>query len=181
MISSFPGISQTLHLTRTQSTQTLARQLAEDGAPAGTLIWADAQTAGRGRMQRRWTSPLGGLYFSLILRPDFAPTRLADFSLAAGQAISQALTQLTKAAFAVKPPNDILGVKNGIPKKVCGILAEASGRSQKLDWLVVGIGVNVNAQPGLSSATSLKALTGRSWPLEKVLAAVLPALQAAAK
>jgi BirA family biotin operon repressor/biotin-[acetyl-CoA-carboxylase] ligase len=170
---SFPGASQVLHLAETESTQTLARALAEGGAPDRTLVWADRQTAGRGRMKRAWKSPEGGLYFSLVLRPRFAPSRLADFSLATGAAIAGALQKLTGQPFAVKPPNDVYSA-GPRPGKVCGILAEASGSARKLDWLVVGVGVNVNARPKIGRAQSLKSLTGRAWPVEDVLRAVLP-------
>ena len=78
------GTSQVLRLSVTDSTQAVARFLAEQGAPDRTLVWADRQTAGRGRLKRRWDSRLGGLYFSLILRPAFPPSRLAALSLARG-------------------------------------------------------------------------------------------------
>jgi BirA family biotin operon repressor/biotin-[acetyl-CoA-carboxylase] ligase len=170
-----PGISQVLHLAEAESTQTLARALADGGAPDRTLVWADRQTAGRGRMKRKWKSPEGGLYFSLVLRPRFAPSRLADFSLATAAAIAEALEKLTKSPFAVKPPNDVYSAGER-PGKVCGILAEASGSPRKLDWLVVGVGVNVNARPRIGRAASLKSVTGRAWAVEDVLRAVVPIL-----
>lgn len=167
-----PDISQVLHLAEAESTQTLARALADGGAPDRTLVWADRQTAGRGRMKRKWKSPEGGLYFSLVLRPRFAPSRLADFSLGTAAAISGALEKLTGASFAVKPPNDVYSA-GPRPGKVCGILAEASGSPRKLDWLVVGVGINVNARPKIGRAASLKSVTGRSWPIDDVLRAVM--------
>lgn len=173
MTSSRLGARQVLHLAQTESTQTLARALAEGGAPDRTLVWADRQTAGRGRMKRKWKSPEGGLYFSLVLRPRFAPSRLADFSLTTAAEIAKALGKLTGEPFAVKPPNDVYSA-GPRPGKVCGILAEASGTPRKLDWLVVGVGVNVNARPKIGKATSLRSLTGRAWPVEDVLRAVLP-------
>ncbi len=175
------GIAQVLHLERADSTQTLARALADGGAPAGTLVRADRQAAGRGRLARRWQSPAGGLYFSLILRPAFAPKRLADFSLRAGAELARSLERLTGTSLAVKPPNDVYSAGPGKPRKLCGILAEAAGTTSTLEWLVVGVGVNVNARPGLSTAVSLKTLTGRAWPLDQVLAAAVAALQRAAK
>jgi|SRR5579883_167484 len=168
-----PGVSQVLRLAETESTQTLARALAEGGAPERTLVWADRQTAGRGRMKRRWKSPEGGLYFSLVLRPRFPPSRLAAFSLATAEAIAKALEKLTRQPFAVKPPNDVYSA-GWRPGKVCGILAEASGSPRKLDWLVVGVGVNVNARPRIGNAQSLKNMTGKTWPVEGVLRAILP-------
>jgi len=165
-----PGISQILHLPVTDSTQTVARFLAEQGAPHGTLIWADRQTAGKGRLKRKWQSAPGGLYISLILRPDFPPSKLADLSLATADAAARAVRELTGTLTAIKPPNDVYAVKNGKARKVCGILAEASGDSHKTDWLALGVGINVNNKPGLASATSLKALDGKTRDVAKVLA-----------
>jgi BirA family biotin operon repressor/biotin-[acetyl-CoA-carboxylase] ligase len=154
----------------TDSTQNVARFLAEQGAPHGTLVRADRQTAGKGRLERKWESKPGGLYFSLILRPDFAPSKLADLSLATGEAAARALQGLAGIETAVKPPNDVYAIKNGKARKICGILAEASGGERKTDWLVVGVGINVNNKPALASATSLKALDGKTRNLETVLA-----------
>ncbi|MEK7383192.1 MAG: biotin--[acetyl-CoA-carboxylase] ligase, partial [Elusimicrobiota bacterium] len=75
------GVSRLVRLRSVSSTQTVARRLAEQGAADGTLVWSLRQTAGRGRMRRRWRSGPGGLYVSWLLRPKFSPTRLADFSL----------------------------------------------------------------------------------------------------
>ena len=174
-----PGIAQMLRLTSTDSTQAVARFLADQGAPDRTLVWADRQTAGRGRLQRRWTSRPGGLYFSLILRPDFPPSRLADLSLAAAAAAAEALA-FTGISTAVKPPNDVIGSLGRRSGKVCGILAEASGDSRSVDWVVLGVGINVNnAASGIKGAASLKGLTGRPWEPAEVLHAFLKSFAAA--
>ncbi len=86
-----------MRLKSVDSTQTEARRLAAAGAPDGTLVWADRQTAGRGRMDRRWKSAAGGLYVSWLLRPKFAPERLAELSLAVGEALAEALRALPSA------------------------------------------------------------------------------------
>jgi BirA family biotin operon repressor/biotin-[acetyl-CoA-carboxylase] ligase len=153
----------------TDSTQSVARFLAEQGAPHGTIVRADRQTAGKGRLERKWESKPGGLYFSVILRPDFPPSKLAELSLAAGEAGARAIRALSGAEVAVKPPNDVYAVKNGKARKICGILAEASGGEKKTDWLVLGVGINVNNKPALASATSLKTLDGKTRDLSKVL------------
>lgn len=169
-----PGISSLLRLPRTDSTQDVARLLADKGAGDRTLVWADSQVSGRGRLKRKWESPEGGLYFSLILKPHFAPTRLADLSLASAQAAAAALERHAGIAAKVKPPNDVLAVKNGSAKKICGILIEAAGGSRELEWVVVGVGINVNVTPrGQPEASSLKELTGRSWDLTEVLSSFL--------
>ena len=169
----FPGVSQVLHLAVTDSTQTVARFLAEEGAPHGTLVWADAQTGGRGRMKRRWKSAPGGLYFSLILRPRFAPSRLAELSLRTAEAAATSLSRQAGIETLIKPPNDVYAVKNARARKICGILAEASGDSRKTDWVALGVGINVNNAPGLPTATSAKAMTGKTWDLPAVLRSFL--------
>ncbi|MBI3550969.1 MAG: biotin--[acetyl-CoA-carboxylase] ligase [Elusimicrobia bacterium] len=172
-----PGISQVLHLPVTDSTQTVARFLAEQGAPHGTLVWADRQTSGKGRLERKWKSAPGGLYISLILRPDFPPSRLAELSVRAAEAAALALSGLGGIETAVKPPNDVYALKNGRARKICGILAEASGDSRKTDWIVLGVGVNVNNKPALATATSLKSLTRKPWKAAEVLAGFMVEFQ----
>ena len=164
-----PGVTQLLRLSETDSTQTVARFLAEQGAQDGTLVWADRQTAGRGRMSRKWDSRPGGLYVSLILRPDFPASRLAGLSIATAKAAAESISELTGIHTAVKPPNDVYAISDGKARKVCGILAEASGGSRRLDWVVVGVGVNVNNKVKLPTAASLKGLTGREWVVAEVL------------
>jgi BirA family transcriptional regulator, biotin operon repressor / biotin---[acetyl-CoA-carboxylase] ligase len=168
------GVRRLVRLGETDSTQTVARRLADEGAPDGTLVWALSQSKGKGRMGRRWRSAPGGLYVSWLIRPKFAPERLADFSLACGAAAAAALRELGVREPAVKPPNDVLALgADGKFRKVCGILCEASGDSSRLDWLVVGVGVNVDNDPPLKRATSLKALTGRRTGLEPALSALM--------
>jgi BirA family biotin operon repressor/biotin-[acetyl-CoA-carboxylase] ligase len=173
-----PGITDLRRLAVTASTQDLAKDLARGGARDATLVWALRQTRGRGRLARRWLSGAGGLYFSLILKPAFPPSRLADFSLMTAEAASEALESLTGLHMEVKPPNDVMTRDpKGVLRKVCGILAEACGGAASLDWLVVGIGVNVNNSPRLPKdalpASSLRKLTGHAWELETVLGAFL--------
>src|SRR5208282_2185345 len=119
-----------LHLTETESTQDLGKGMAQDGSPEWTLILAERQTQGRGRIGRRWTSPKGGLYFSLILRPHVSPKRLGELSLGAAEAAARAVISVSGLETAIKPPNDVLARPRSTPqpwKKVCGILVEASG------------------------------------------------------
>ncbi|MHB2026718.1 MAG: biotin--[acetyl-CoA-carboxylase] ligase [Elusimicrobiota bacterium] len=174
-----PGISSALKLPQIDSTQSLARALAESGAPDGTLVWADLQTQGRGRMERAWESQKGGLYISLILRPAFAPSRLAIMSLGAAKAAAGALARLASIETYVKPPNDVYArAKNGNPSgKISGVLAEAAGNSERVEWVVLGVGINVNNAPRVSTAASLKSLTGKSWSIPLVLREFLSDLQ----
>jgi len=174
------GVRRLVRLDETASTQTDARRLAGEGAPDGTLVWALRQSAGKGRMGRRWRSAPGGLYVSWLIRPTFPPERLAEFSLACGAAAAATLRELGVPEPAIKPPNDVLARgADGKFRKVCGILCEASGNSSRLDWLVVGVGVNVDNDPPLRRATSLKALTGRLTGLEPALRALMRRLSRA--
>src|SRR2546430_15855128 len=88
-----PGVTRLVRLPTVDSTQAVARRLADEGAPDGTLVWALEQTAGKGRMGRRWRSAPGGLYASWLLRPKFSPDRLAELSLACGQALAEAMRE----------------------------------------------------------------------------------------
>lgn len=168
-------IASVLRLREAESTQDLAKAMAEQGAAEGTLVRADRQTGGRGRLDRVWKSPEGGLYFSLILRPRFAPAKLAEFGLMAGECVARALEKTTGIRAAIKPPNDVL--IDG--RKVCGILCEAAGGARGLAWLVLGVGINVNNKAPQAAATSLRAVTKKSWPLDAVLDAVVADLSRA--
>ncbi len=173
------GVNRLVRLQSVNSTQTIARRLAEEDAPDGTLVWALSQTAGRGRIGRRWSSAPGGLYASWLLRPYFAPDRLGAFALACGEALAAALRDFG-ASIAVKQPNDILALcPDGKARKLCGILCEAAGDSQRLHWLAIGFGVNVNNKPPLSKAVSLRLLTGRRVGIPIVLKAAMACLDRA--
>lgn len=174
-----PGVRRLVRLERVDSTQAVARRLAGEGAPDGTLVWARAQTAGKGRMGRRWRSAPGGVYASWLLRPRFAPDRLAELSLACGEALAEALRGFGVRT-AVKPPNDVLALcPDGKARKLCGVLIEAAGGERGLDWVVIGFGVNADNAPPLARATSLKALLGRPVGPEAVLRAAMSRLSRA--
>ncbi len=140
------------------STNDEAVGLAAAGAGAGTLVWARTQTKGRGRRGRSWSSPEGNLYLSLILRPGREARRAAELAFLAAIAIGEGIAPLIPASVAVryKWPNDVL--LNG--RKVAGVLLETSlGPKGGLDWLVIGVGVNVLSFPKRTGypATSLVA------------------------
>ncbi len=122
------------------STSILAKKLASDGTEAGTIIIAGKQTAGKGRMGRKWESPPGGLWFSIILRPDLPLTKLPLLSLAFAVAIAEGIEQHTGETCQVKWPNDVI-LKN---KKVAGILLEINSSADDKQELILGIGVNLN-------------------------------------
>ncbi|UCC73654.1 MAG: biotin--[acetyl-CoA-carboxylase] ligase [Gemmatimonadota bacterium] len=151
--------------SRIDSTNTLGVELAEENAPAGTIILADEQTAGRGASTRRWHSPKGaGLYLSLIMRPKEVPNPLL-VPLLAGLAAARAIDGLVRgAAVGVKWPNDLV-VAN---RKVGGVLSEGSWAGTRPKYIVLGIGVNVHQKatdfpPALrDSAISLDIAAGRT-------------------
>ena len=145
-------------LDEVDSTNDEARRLAEGGAEEGTLVWGLSQRKGRGRHGRDWASPEGNLYLSLLLRPDCPPREAAQLSFVAAMALTGALNMLVAPHSQIdfKWPNDVL--LNGA--KVAGILLEASTTGpDALDWLIVGMGVNVaNAPEGATfPATALRA------------------------
>ena len=147
-----------------ESTNTEANRLARNGAPEGTLIVADAQTSGRGRLGRSWASPPGnGLYLSIILRPSCPPAWLPGLTLTAGVAVASAIQQ-TRVRPRLKWPNDILVAG----RKVGGILAEAFFDKRRIDFAILGIGINVNTEgPELpvsvrNLATSLRLSLGKA-------------------
>ncbi len=123
------------------STNTRAKQLAEEGYPSGTLVVAEQQNAGRGRRGRNWESPRGtGIFMTLMLRPEIYPDNASMLTLVAALAVSKAITKCTDRPAGIKWPNDI--VMNG--KKVCGILTEMSAQFDYVDYIVIGIGINVH-------------------------------------
>lgn len=152
-----PPAYRLVALETVDSTNEEAKRLARQGAPDKTLVWAISQTAGRGRSGRVWSSPRGNLYLSLILRPACAAARAVELGFVAAVALGEALrAEAGDLPFAFKWPNDVL--LRG--RKLAGILIEAdSGSSTALDWLVLGVGVNVASHPTGTefSATSLKA------------------------
>ena len=161
--------------TVTASTNILAKAFAAEGAPEGSVVVADSQSGGRGRMGRTWVSPPGvNLYFSLILRPPVPSVRVPQLTLLVAVAIHQALCKLSADLVAmIKWPNDIL--VNG--KKLCGVLCEMQSEPDFTHFVVVGIGININQSefPALlqDSATSLFLERGRLFSRPELLASVL--------
>ena len=157
------------------STNDRLKALARGGAPEWTAVLADVQTGGRGREGRAWASPPGGLYLSVLLRPRFAKAGLLP--LAAGVAVAEAAAELGVAT-ELKWPNDVLA--SG--RKLAGILAEAASGPAGVEWVVLGLGVNVALEaaavpPEIAGAvTSLAAEGAEPRPILEVAAAVLARL-----
>jgi BirA family transcriptional regulator, biotin operon repressor / biotin---[acetyl-CoA-carboxylase] ligase len=159
------------------STNTYAMAQGEAGAPDGSVYFADEQTAGRGRGTHEWSSPPGsGLYASVLLRPRIAPADVLWLSLAAGLAVRNAVQQVTSLACDLRWPNDLLFES----RKFCGILTELNAEVTRVRHLVIGIGINVHQsqfpEELRSVATSLHIETGRDWPRQDLLVALLQSL-----
>lgn len=172
-----PFAGKLVYFPRIHSTNELAMNQADQGAPAGTVYLADEQTAGRGRAGHVWQSaPGSGLYVSVLLRPRLSPADILWLSLAAGLAVRDAISQTASLAADIRWPNDLLLGK----RKVCGILTELNAEVTRVRYTVVGIGVNVHHEsfsPELAPiATSLFLETGRSWPRQELLIALLQSL-----
>lgn len=129
------------HFLETGSTNDAARQLAELGAPEGTLVLAEKQTQGRGRLGRTWLSETGaGIYASILLRPRLKPRDAAVLTLVAAVAASEAIGQVCGLTTDIKWPNDLL--LSG--RKCCGILSEMQAERDEIRYVIVGTGINVN-------------------------------------
>jgi len=156
---------KTIHyLESTDSTQKVAHRLAQEGCPDGTLVIAEEQTNGRGRLARVWHSPkYTGIWMSLVLRPKLPPAKAPQFTLIAAVAVAQAIEDVCKISPDIKWPNDLL--LNG--KKITGILTELQADSDKIDAIIMGIGMNVNQKEAdfpielHDIATSLAIETGK--------------------
>ena len=173
------------------STQERARELAREDAPHGTLVISKVQTGGRGRLGRRWRSPAGGLWLSLVLRPGISTRVAARTTQAAAVGVAKALRECGVEAL-IKWPNDLL--VDG--RKICGILAESSvesvpvaakrvrpGAERPVDFVALGVGLNANVEPqdlGVSDReiTTLRYELGRDVDLLDLLESLLSHLDA---
>ena len=159
------------------STNDEARQLAQQGAADRTVILAERQTAGRGRYSRQWESPYGNLYASFVFRPPLLPRYAAQIGYVAAVAVHDTVAALIgrPAKVACKWPNDVL--VDGA--KIAGILPESSiGADGSLEWIVLGIGINVVSAPAdvVRPATSFLEQGGAGLDTGRVLAVLCPAL-----
>ena len=168
-----------IFLREAGSTIDVAKQLADYGAEEGTAVIAEVQTAGRGRMERRWISPKGGLYLSVILRPKISPKKAVRLVFLFGLAVAEILHELYGMTVETKWPNDVL--VNG--KKICGILTEMNTTGEKVNYVIAGIGVNANFGEKVfpeelrKAATSLENELGRKVELEELFKALLGKLE----
>jgi len=189
-----------LTLPRTGSANDVARELAARGAPEGTVVVADEQVAGRGRMGRHWLAPPGTcLLCSILFRPDLHPTQAQRLTQLCSLAAADAVEQVAGLRVSIKWPNDLVipdsksevsgsrsqvsGLGSWKWRKLGGILTESGVMGQRLEFVVVGIGVNVNVEPEVlptlaPDATSILAETGQRADRAALLATLLENVEA---
>jgi BirA family biotin operon repressor/biotin-[acetyl-CoA-carboxylase] ligase len=167
------------------STNDVAKQLATEGAAEGTVVIADEQTAGRGRLERRWVAPPGTcLLCSLLFRPALLPAQAHRLTMLCSMAAADAIQEIAGLSVALKWPNDlIVKAQSQGWCKLAGILTESGMTGDALDVVIVGIGINVNvpeeALPALDPhATSILAESGREIDRAELLAALLAGVEA---
>jgi len=160
----------------TASTNDVIEKLARDGVREGVVVFAESQTRGRGRLGRKWVSPpRRGLWFSVLLRPDLRPQEVTRLTVASSTALRRAIQSQTGLKPQIKWPNDIL-IRG---RKVAGILTELSAEVDCVKYVILGIGVDVNLNPGdllpelRKQATSLKAELGHAVPRPALAVAIL--------
>jgi len=168
-----------IHYGSTDSTSNKARELAESGEPEGTVVISETQTEGKGRSGKTWDSEAyKGIWMSIILRPDVDMSSVAMVTQIGCAAVGTVMDTLI-GGIQIKWPNDVL--VNG--KKFCGILTESSGEADKTDYVVLGIGINVNQTendfpaPLDKTATSIKIETGKDISRQRLVSDILYAFE----
>ena len=169
---------KTVHFAReTDSTNLWIKRLAKEGAPEGTLALAEFQSAGRGRLGRSWEVPEGtSVMMSILLRPKFEPQYAPTLTLVMGMAVAKAVKKLGFDV-SIKWPNDVV-VSH---KKICGILTEMGVRDGKIDYAVIGVGLNVNIkefpEEMVDKATSLYLESGKEFDRSQIPGLVMEAFE----
>jgi BirA family biotin operon repressor/biotin-[acetyl-CoA-carboxylase] ligase len=168
----FPGLEERIHyFSEIGSTMDAARILARKGAKEGTIVIAEVQADGRGRLNREWLSPKGGIYFTIILRPRISPAYAPRINLMVSIAVAATIRKLFGIKAGLKWPNDVL-IEG---RKVCGILAEMNAEMDVVNFVNVGIGINANTSvPQFEkTAISLKDALGREISRKEFLRVLL--------
>jgi BirA family biotin operon repressor/biotin-[acetyl-CoA-carboxylase] ligase len=174
------GRNKIFHFSTISTTTELAREEAQKGCEEGTLVVAEEQTGGRGRLGRTWYSPrYKGIFLSLVLRPQVNPNEVSQVTMIASVALALAIKKETGVAAGIKWPNDLL-VQG---KKVCGILADLNAEMDRVNYLVLSAGINTNHEPDdfhedlKDTATSLKIETGRPVDRARLVRACLESFE----
>lgn len=172
-VETLPGIRRIVMLESAPSTQDVARELAMEGDMESTLVLALTQEAGKGRMGRTWESGPGGIYMTLVLQPSIGLRFLADLSVLAGRVTADTLGQLYGLSTRVKHPNDVYVLHPEKRKylKIAGVLTESSSINRTSNWILLGIGVNLNNKVSLPTACGVSDILGKEVPREEFLRA----------
>jgi len=172
-LETLPGIKKLVLLESATSTQEVARELALQGDMEGTLVLALSQSAGKGRMGREWESGRGGVYMTLILQPLIGLKFLGELSVLAGSVAALTLKQLYGLNTRVKLPNDIYALHPQKNKylKIAGILTESASINKTPNWILLGIGVNLNNAVSLATAVSASDILKKEVSREEFLQA----------
>lgn len=157
------------HFHQVDSTNRVAKDLAAEGAPEGTIVLAEEQSQGKGRMNRHWHSPPGGIWMSIILRPKLPPYQVQGITLVASVAVVEAIKEVTGLTPQIKWPNDIYIRGN----KVCGILTEMQGEMDQVRNIVIGIGLNANNEANDKESNNKDAKESKDTESERYSAASL--------
>ncbi|MEM2102974.1 MAG: biotin--[acetyl-CoA-carboxylase] ligase [Candidatus Bathyarchaeia archaeon] len=164
---------------KVSSTNTVAKQQALDDAREGTTIIAETQTRGKGRLNRPWISPIGGIWLTIILRPQITIKDALKITLTTAVAVAKTLYGMFNLKAEIKWPNDVL-VDN---RKVCGILTETSSRKNNVDFVVAGIGINANFDSKMlpeelqTIATTLKEVLKKEIDREQLICHLLKEIE----
>jgi BirA family biotin operon repressor/biotin-[acetyl-CoA-carboxylase] ligase len=173
-----------ISLPSTGSTNDVLKELAARGVPEGTVVVTDEQTAGRGRLSRRWFAPRGtSLLLSILFRPSLDLRRASWLTMLSSLSATDAVRQTSGLEVVLKWPNDLIVEGEGDWRKLAGVLTETGLVGEQLEFVVVGIGINVNVEPGdlsalAQNATSILAETGQEVDRGALLAALLEGVEA---
>jgi BirA family biotin operon repressor/biotin-[acetyl-CoA-carboxylase] ligase len=170
-LDTLPGVAKIVCLDEVDSTQAVARELALEGTAQKTLVLANTQTAGRGRLGREWESSQGGLYMTLLLTPQTDLKFLPDLSVLCGEAVAETVTAIYGIKTRIKKPNDVYAFHPRKKKwlKLAGILTESASINKAPNWLLLGMGINLNNHVTLPTAVSVKAIKGSGVSREEFL------------
>ncbi|MGD8345391.1 MAG: biotin--[acetyl-CoA-carboxylase] ligase [Desulfobacterales bacterium] len=168
--------SKIIYHAELASTMDAAKELARKGCPNFTAVIAGRQTGGRGRLNRQWSSEKGGLYFTMVLRPDLPPVLSFRVGFLASLTLARILNEMFGIDVRVKWPNDLLVDEC----KICGMLSELEAEADRLTFINIGIGLNVNNDPPSiePAATSLKKILGRRVSRKEILSRYLNEFEA---
>ena len=164
-VDTLPGIKKIVFVDEAVSTQDMAREISAESDMENSLIIAEVQTEGKGRLGRDWSSEKGGIYMTLVLKPEIECRFLSELSLFSGEIIASALASFYGIKTRVKKPNDVFAYypKKKKYMKIAGVLTTSASINKSPDWILLGIGININNQipRTLSSdAVSIKQING---------------------